>query len=135
MTPDDARARFAGARVARLATASGDGTPHLVPIVFAVDGDRIVTAIDAKPKRGTMLRRLENIEANPLVSVLVDEYEEDWARLWWVRADGHARVVSSGPEAEDAMTQIRKRYRQYRSVALVGPAIVIDVKHWTGWNG
>jgi PPOX class probable F420-dependent enzyme len=81
MSPEEARARFAAASVARLATIEPDGRPHLVPITFAVDGERIVTAIDAKPKRGTALRRLANIAADPRVSVLVDHYEADWARL------------------------------------------------------
>ena len=75
MQADDARARFAAAQVARLATVGADGSPHLVAICFAVEGDRIVTAIDHKPKRTTRLRRLANIAANPSVSLLVDHYD------------------------------------------------------------
>lgn len=130
MTPDEARQRFAGARVAHLATADADGVPHLVPITFAVAGDVIVTAIDAKPKRGTPLRRIANITVNPRVSVLVDRYDEDWDRLWWVRADGVARIVEDG----DSVARLRERYPQYRTVRIIGPVIMIEVVRWSGWT-
>ena len=133
MSPHEARARFAQARVARLSSADANGVPHIVPIVFAVNGDRIVTAIDGKPKKDGMLRRLMNIEANPQVSVLVDQYDEDWSRLWWARADGRARVLSDGQEADAALARLRERYPQYRSVGLAGPALVISVDRWSGW--
>ena len=88
MTPHQARRRFAAARVARLATADAAGRPHIVPITFAVDGDVVYSAVDAKPKRRTALKRLANIAANPAVALLVDHYADDWNELWWVRADG-----------------------------------------------
>jgi len=95
-----ARDLFTGASVARLATVRPDGRPHLVPIVFAVAGDVIVTAVDeVKPKRTRALARLANIAAEPRVSVLADHYDEDWTRLWWVRADGTATVVGSDADA------------------------------------
>ena len=134
MTPEEARSRFALARVARLATVSDDGAPHLVPITFAIDGDRIVTAVDAKPKRGGRLRRLANIRANPRVSLLADEYDDDWEKLWWVRADGEARIVEEDPELGRALALLRARYRQYATVALIGPAVVIEVGRWVGWS-
>ena len=93
MDAETARELFASVRVARLATVDPGGRPHLVPITFALDGDAIVTAVDHKPKSTTKLRRLENIAANPEVSVLADRYEDDWSRLWWARADGTARVI------------------------------------------
>lgn len=133
MTPDEARARFAAERVARLATVDATGRPHLVPIAFVVGGDRIVTAIDAKPKAAGPLRRLENIAANPRVSLLVDHYHDDWRRLWWVRADGSARIAAEGPELESALALLRERYPQYRGAELIGPAIVVEVERWTGW--
>jgi PPOX class probable F420-dependent enzyme len=134
MTSDEARARFAAEPVARLATADASGLPHIVPITFAVDGSRVVSAVDAKPKRGTRLRRLENIAANPRVSLLVDHYHEDWHRLWWVRADGRARLVEGGPELKLLLDVLRERYVQYRQVELIGPAIVVDVEFWSGWE-
>ena len=135
MTPELARARFAAARVAHLATADQRGIPHLVPITFALDGDEIVTAIDAKPKRraGGPLRRLENIRANPAVSVLVDEYDEDWNRLWWARADGEASIVADGPRFDRALEVLRARYPQYGTTPLAGPVILIRVARWSGW--
>src|SRR5689334_3495027 len=96
MTPAEARGLFETARVARLATADAEGRPHLVPICFTLDGDRIVTAVDHKPKRTSKLRRLENIAVNPRASALVDDYDDDWTRLWWARADGAARSEDPG---------------------------------------
>jgi PPOX class probable F420-dependent enzyme len=134
VTPAEARGRFEAAAVARLATVGADGAPHLVPITFALDGDAIVTAVDGKPKRGTPLRRFENVAANPLVSVLVDAYDADWSRLWWARADGHASVVNDGAELEAALAALRARYPQYATVELTGPAMVIEVARWSGWS-
>src|SRR4051812_49360507 len=106
MTGTEARRRFAAARVARLATADADGRPHLVPLVFVVAGETIYSAVDAKPKRTTALRRLANVAANPRVAALVDHYDEDWAALWWVRADGTGRVLdAAGPEAREAVAR------------------------------
>jgi PPOX class probable F420-dependent enzyme len=134
LTPDEARARFEASPVAHLATVRPDGSPHVVPISFALDGDTIWTAVDAKPKRGTRLRRLENVAANPRVSVIVDHYEADWTRLWWARADGHASEYWQGPELERALALLRARYPQYAEVRLQGPALGITVDRWTGWS-
>ena len=134
MTPEEARWRFAGARVARLATADAAGRPHLVPLVFAVDGETVVSAVDHKPKRTDRLRRLANVTANPRVSLLADEYREDWAELWWVRADGSARVVAPGSADHHRAVQLLvRRYDQYRQQAPAGPALVVDVERWSGW--
>lgn len=133
MTPEEARRRFNGARVARLATVGPDGAPHLVPITFAVDGDRILTAIDAKPKRTTTLRRIANLRADPRASVLVDHYVAEWSELWWARGDGRASIVEAGDELEAIRQRLRERYRQYAETVLDGPAIVIDVERWSGW--
>jgi PPOX class probable F420-dependent enzyme len=126
-----ARSRFAAARVARLATVSADGQPHVVPIVFAVEGDTIYSAVDGKPKRSRALRRLANIAANPRVSVLADHYDEDWSQLWWLRADGTASVVDSSP---DAIAALAAKYPQYTSISLDGPFLQIAVDHWTSWQ-
>lgn len=129
---DEARERFAAARAARLATANEVGRPHVVPIVFALDGELIYTAIDWKPKTTRQLRRLANIAANPQVAVLVDHYVDDWAQLWWVRADGVARIAE-GPEGERALDLLSDRYVEYRSQRPPGPVVAIDVQAWTGW--
>ena len=133
MTPDEARARFAAEPVARLATVDARGHPHIVPITFAVTADRILSAVDGKPKRGGPMQRIDNIAANARVSLLVDHYHADWRRLWWVRADGVARIVEGGPELATVLGQLRDRYPQYWQVDLVGPAIVVEVERWIGW--
>ena len=134
MTSDEARAAFDTARVARLASVASDGAPHLVPIVFALDGNAIVTAVDAKPKRSTALRRLGNIAANPRVTLLVDGYDDDWDRLWWARADGAARVVDDGPDHRRAIDLLHARYAQYATVEISGPVVVVEVARWSGWE-
>jgi len=134
MTPEEARGRFLDAQVAHLATADARGVPHLVPVTFAVDGNRIVTAVDGKPKRGTRLRRIDNIAANPAVTLLVHAYDEDWSRLWWARADGVAAVIADGDAGTHAITLLRARYPQYAAVSIDGPVIVVDVRRWSGWT-
>jgi PPOX class probable F420-dependent enzyme len=133
--PEEARRRFADARVARMATMRRDGRPHLVPIVFATDGDRVVAVVDAKPKVSARLQRLRNIAGNPLVSLLADHYSEDWDAIWWVRADGAALVVDSGPERERALDLLAAKYSQYADATRneFGPAIVVAVERWVGW--
>ena len=134
MSPEEARARFAAAHVARLATADAGGRPHLVPIAFAVAGDTIYSTVDAKPKRTRALRRLANVRENPAVSLLVDHWdEEDWERLWWVRADGEGRVLDPAePEAARAVELLRERYPRQRDA---GEVLAVDVARWSGWAG
>jgi PPOX class probable F420-dependent enzyme len=161
MTAAEARRRFAAARVARLATVrtipadhgdhpdghdghdghddTGGGapcTPHLVPIVFAVAADTIYSAVDAKPKRTTALRRLANVVANPAVAVLADHYDDgDWDALWWVRADGTGRILAPGDgEAAHAVALLSDRYPQHRDQPPAGPVLAVDVARWSGWT-
>jgi PPOX class probable F420-dependent enzyme len=132
VTPEQARERFTAARVARLATADPAGRPHLVPIVFAVDGDRVYSVVDAKPKRTGALRRLANVRVNPAVALLVDHYDEDWSALWWVRAEGEARVLEPDePEARQAVGLLAERYPQQQAR---GAVLAVDVARWSGWS-
>jgi PPOX class probable F420-dependent enzyme len=134
VTSEQARARFAAARVARLATADAAGRPHVVPVVFAVDGDRVYMVVDAKPKRTTALRRLRNVTENPAVSLLVDHYDDaDWGALWWVRADGRGRVLDPAVDEEGrrAVELLAARYPQQRAV---GAVLAVDVERWSGWS-
>jgi PPOX class probable F420-dependent enzyme len=132
VTPQEARERFAAARVARMATADGAGRPHLVPIVFALDGETVYSVVDAKPKRTGSLRRLDNIRANPAVALLVDHYAEDWAALWWVRADGRGRILdpAQAGEASRAVALLAARYPQQIAT---GPVLAVEVQRWSGW--
>lgn len=128
-----ARRLFAAARVARLASVSA-GTPHVVPFTFAVDGDLIYSAVDAKPKSTTNLRRLRNIRDNPNVAVLADHYEDDWLALWWVRADGVASVIEDKQAMARPIRLLADRYPQYAADPPGGPVIAIRVSRWAGWS-
>lgn len=143
LSETECRRRFGAARVLRLATADEAGRPHLVPATFAATGDDLLfLAVDDKPKRHHRLKRLRNIERNPAVSALVDAYDEDWARLWWVRADGTARVLgpaagqephgSQGPQGP--LTWLAGKYPQYGGAPPPGPVIEITVTRWSGWS-
>ncbi|HEY0495121.1 MAG TPA: TIGR03668 family PPOX class F420-dependent oxidoreductase [Kutzneria sp.] len=127
-------ARFAQARVARLATADRAGRPHLVPVTFAVHEDVVVIAVDHKPKTTTNLRRLRNIAENDQVSMLVDHYDEDWRQLWWVRVDGTARILSESGQSEP-VEWLRAKYEQYRVRPPRGPVIEIRVRKVVDWHG
>ena len=128
------RERVREARVGRLATLGADGRPHLVPICFAVEGDTLYSAVDEKPKRSRRLQRLENIRRRPDVAIIVDHYEEDWTRLWWVRLDGMARVHESGPEHDRGLALLDAKYEQYRAEPPTGPVIAVRIETWRGWS-
>jgi PPOX class probable F420-dependent enzyme len=128
-SPPGIAERLAAARVGRLATVTADGHPHVVAVCFALLGEDIVTAVDAKPKSTRALKRLENVRATGHASLLVDHYEEDWSRLWWVRADGPAEVI----ESEPAIDALAAKYEQYRAARPAGPVIVLRPERWRSW--
>jgi PPOX class probable F420-dependent enzyme len=121
------RAFLHQARVGRLATASGDGRPHVIPVCFVFDGACVYSAIDAKPKRvePRRLRRLQNIRENPQASLVVDHYEEEWARLRYLLVSGRAEILESGPDRERALALLREKYPQYHAMAGFGEGPVI----------
>ncbi len=127
------RERTAAAKVARLATVRPDGTPHVVPCCLVLDEDTIYSAIDAKAKSTREPQRLENLRRHPAATVLVDHYDDDWAELWWVRADGRGRVIDQGEERERARSLLQAKYPQYGYVAIPGAVIAITVERWWGW--
>lgn len=126
--------RLTAARVARLATTDPDGRPHLVPIVFALEGDTLYSAVDRKPKRSTRLRRIENARERPDVTILVDHYDDDWGRLWWIRLRGRARVLDEGEERERALALLQEKYPQYRAEPPDGPVLAVDVTEVRDWS-
>jgi PPOX class probable F420-dependent enzyme len=130
-----ARALLSGERVARFGTVAPGGQPHLVPICFVLAGAVIYHAVDHKPKATRRLARLANLAADPRATVLADHYEEDWSALWWVRADGRARVLEdvTAPEAARALDLLAGRYAQYREHRPAGPVIALDIERITGW--
>lgn len=134
MQESEARRRFTGARVATLATADATGTPHAVPVTFAVRGGTLWTATDAKPKRGGGLRRHANIRTRPQVSLLAQHWDEDWSELWWVRVDGIAAVTDEPAVVDRAVGALREKYGQYRTVDVHGPVIEVTIRAWHGWR-
>ena len=134
MRTAELRRRFASSAVARLATVRPDGAPHLVPVVFALVDSTVYSAVDAKPKRSTRLQRLTNVRGEPRCALLVDHYEDDWSRLWWVRADGTAAVVDEPPATHPGLTALAQRHLRYREEPPTGPLLVVTVRQWSGWS-
>ncbi|MFC7450411.1 TIGR03668 family PPOX class F420-dependent oxidoreductase [Rhodococcus daqingensis] len=134
MPQAELRSRFERARVARLATVGADGQPHLVPVVFATADGVIFTAVDEKPKSTRRLRRLDNITATGRVSLLVDEYAEDWSRLWWIRVDGAARVLADDTRSRTGIDALVRKYPQYTASPPAGPVVAIDPDRWVSWS-
>ncbi|MGY1608358.1 MULTISPECIES: TIGR03668 family PPOX class F420-dependent oxidoreductase [unclassified Geodermatophilus] len=134
MQTAELRSRFASSAVARLATVRPDGAPHVVPVVFALVDGTVYSAVDAKPKRTRRLQRLANVRADARCALLVDHYEDDWSRLWWVRADGTAAVVEDPPAAHPGMAALAARHAQYRTEPPAGPLLVVTVERWSGWS-
>ena len=124
--------RLTAARVARLATTDPDGRPHLVPIVFALDGNTLYTAVDRKPKRSSKLRRIENARARPDVTILVDHYDDDWTQLWWVRVRGRTELHDDGAVRGAALDALQAKYPQYREQPPTGTVwrIAADEVRW-----
>ena len=135
METAEVRRRFAASPVARMSTVRPDGGPHIVPIVFALVGDTVFSAVDAKPKRSTELQRLVNVRAEPRCALLVDRYDADWRRLWWMRADGHGEVVDVPTTEHPGIQALVQRFPQYRDEPPSGPLLVVTVQRWTGWTG
>jgi PPOX class probable F420-dependent enzyme len=134
LDPAESRRRFAASRVARLAMAGPDGRPFVVVVTFAMVGDVVVTAVDRKPKSTTRLRRLEIISANPLVSLLVDHYDDaDWTALWWVRADGAGRVLERPEDRAEPVAWLSEKYPQYAEDPPDGPVVRVEIAGWRGW--
>src|SRR3954447_10576446 len=132
----DAWALLATARVARFATVTPDGRPTLVPVCFAIDGQTIYHAVDHKPKATRELARLRNLRAQPQAALLADHYDDaDWTALWWVRADGTARILDPGDAAaRRGVALLRQRYAQYREHPPEGPVLEVAVTRWSGWR-
>ena len=137
LSPEQAD-RLSATPVGHLATADANGRPHVIPVCFVYDGQYIYSVLDAKPKRGSLtgLRRVRNILANPQVSLVIDHYDEDWTRLWYLLVQGRAELVEDGPDPPMAIARLREKYPQYRNMPLDGnPVIRITPERVTGWSG
>ncbi len=130
MTEEAVQARLKQARVARLATGDEQGRPHMVPICYVYDGQRFYTALDQKPKQVSpeRLARMRHIQANPNVALLVDEYGEDWGKLWYILVRGKAEILSKGEKHDKALCLLKEKYPQYASGTLLPQqALVIQI--------
>lgn len=124
-------------RVARLGTVDSVPAPLVVPVCYALDGDRIFIVIDEKPKSGDFrsLKRLRNIADNDRVCLTVDHYEDDWSHLGWVMIRGRATIADSGAAFPTALELLRERYLGYRTMTLEDrPLIVIAIERVTSWG-
>lgn len=125
------------ARVAHLATADKQGQPHVIPICFVFDGKHFYSPIDEKPKRAapSKLKRLKNIAENPNVALVIDHYDEDWRKLAYVLIFGRGRVIHRGIAHRQAVRLLRRKYPQYRRMAIdQRPLIVITTLRITAWG-
>ena len=111
-----------------------DGAPHIVAVSFALHADTVVTAVDAKPKRTHDLQRLRNLHQHPAATLLVDHYEEDWSKLWWVRLDGDAYVIRDEPGRTEALAPLVAKYEHYRDAPPRGPVITLHVRSAVSWS-
>lgn len=128
------RSRLHTTPVARLATVTPSGSPHVVPCCFVLRGDTIFSAVDAKPKSTLQLTRLGNIRTHPIASLLVDHYDDDWSELWWVRVDGPARILGDADATrDDALDALAAKYAQYRTARPEGAVIAIEISTWRAW--
>jgi PPOX class probable F420-dependent enzyme len=116
--------------VARLATIRPDGSPRVVPICFALDGNTLYSAVDEKPKRTRRLARLDDIGRDPRVEVVIDRYDDDWSQLWWVRLRGRAQVVEHDDRALELLCA---KYPQYRERRPKGPFVVVEIDARIDW--
>ena len=127
------RQRVDAARVGHLATTRPDGRPHVVPCCFVLVGNTVYSAVDAKPKSTLALQRLRNLAAHPAASLVVDYYDDDWTKLWWVRLDGAARVLETGAERDEALAALAGKYPQYVDAPPPGAVVAVDVAEWRAW--
>ena len=120
----------------RLATIEPDGTPHAVPVCYGVTASSLYITIDEKPKRHDVpLKRLRNIAANPRAAVVVDRWDEDWARLAWVMLTGSAEILMDGTEHDEAQELLRERYEQYRTMEIATlPVIALRIARVRSWG-
>ena len=139
LSPDQIRL-LAEAPVGHLATAAASGAPHVIPLCFtpSSEGQAVYSVLDQKPKRTalTRLRRVRNILENPQVALVVDHYEADWNRLWYLLITGRAELLLEGEERDDAIGLLRQKYPQYREMDIDGnPVIKITPQRVVSWGG
>lgn len=120
-------------RSARIATVERDGRAHVVPFVYVLDGNTVYSTSDAGPPT----RRMRNLRNDARVTLLVDHYDEDWTRVWWVRLRGTGRLVQDAAERSRARRLLVEKYPQFTQAPPeegAGPVMAVDVQEWAGWS-
>jgi len=126
---------LATARVGHLATASPDGRPHVVPVCFAWVPPVVYSAIDGKPKRTTLLRRVRNIRDTGRAALVVDRWSEDWKKLAYVLVEGPAVLLDDGIERDEALILLTAKYPQYDDLPLAGNLVIrLTAEHAVEWH-
>jgi PPOX class probable F420-dependent enzyme len=134
---DDEHSFLLTRRVGHLATADSRAIPHVVPVCFTISQGTLYITIDEKPKRvaGAALKRVRNIERNPMVAIVVDRYDEDWTLLGWVMLRGRAEILRAGTEHDRAQELLRSRYPQLAAMQIAErPVIAVRVERVTSWG-
>jgi PPOX class probable F420-dependent enzyme len=133
MTAVECAARLQNARFAVLGTSDERRGAHLVPVVFVTDGSKNIVPVDSvKPKTTTRLRRIANLKRDPSAALLIDHREDDWERLWWVRADltFDAHDDPTPAESHDLAT----KYPRYASIGAISSVLRFDIDAYRGWT-
>jgi PPOX class probable F420-dependent enzyme len=123
-------AKLKEARIARLATLDAESRPHIVPICFAFDGQVFYSIVDRKPKRvaPAKLARVRHIRQRSQVALLIDQYDEDWTKLWYILVRGQARLIPKRhKEYPEGTRQLTAKYPQYAAGMLADDAPLIRV--------
>jgi PPOX class probable F420-dependent enzyme len=131
------RAFVEGHRVARLATVDGAGRPLVLPICYVLAEETLYSPTDAKPKRVPVqrLKRLRNIQANPHVALVIDDYSDDWTQLAHVILHGTAAILTSGPTFDQAVAALRQKYPQYQRMPIQdNPMIAVHLTSIVSWG-
>ena len=107
-------------KIARMATVDKLGKPLVLPICYAFDGNNIYTPIDKKPKSVTInkLKRIRNILENQNISIVIDNYDDNWSKLGYVIIHGKAELIHSGSEYDESLRILSEKYPQYREMKL-----------------
>lgn|SRR5690242_6691054 len=131
------------AKVARLATVDSEHKPHLIPVVFAFDNDSYFIPIDEKTKRfkPENLKRTKNIQQNSDVALLIDEYNDDWTKLYFVMIQGKASIIGGKKLEQNELSLLEKahkllidKYLQYQKIGIGEYVIVIIPQKVITWK-
>jgi coenzyme F420-0:L-glutamate ligase/coenzyme F420-1:gamma-L-glutamate ligase len=127
------------ARIARLATIDSEFKPNLVPVVFVFDSNHFFIPVDEKRKtaKPAKLKRIRNIQDNPNVALLFDEYSEDWTKLAFVMIKGKASIVNKiegNIQVRQAYKKLMTKYTQYQKVGVGEMCIIIKPEKVSSWS-